>query len=121
MLQTVRGDFEGFDNREVEKANLARRAQIICGYPYDKWYVWMVINSTDIENCPVSPTDITNACIIYVLDLSGVWGKNVRKKLIMDQNVIRQSTRNRHSTNSYTTELSNKYHDIGTLHLNVSE
>ena len=36
---------------------------------------------TGIENCPVSPTYITNAHVIYVPDLAGVQGKTVRKKL----------------------------------------
>ena len=42
----------------------------------------MVRNSNGIVNRPVSRTDITNARVIYVADLTGAQGENFRKKKI---------------------------------------
>ena len=43
----------------------------------------MASKSTGIETFFVSPTDITNARIIYGPDLEGMQGRTVRKKTIM--------------------------------------
>ena len=42
----------------------------------------MVSKSTGIENYPVSPTDFTNTCVLYVPDLAGVRRKIIRKTQI---------------------------------------
>ena len=43
----------------------------------------MVGKSTDIADCPVSPTDINNARVMYGLDLEGGVKKNAKKKPTM--------------------------------------
>ena len=52
------------------------------GYPSEKEYLQMVRKSNGIANCPVSPTDITNARVIYGPYLAGVQKKTTRKKPI---------------------------------------
>ena len=79
MLQTVRGNFEGFTKREVETDNLALKTQTMIGSPSEKEYLKMMRKSTVIENYPVSPTYITNSRVIYGPDLVGVRGKTEEK------------------------------------------
>ena len=36
LMQTVRGDYEGFTDRDIKAAILARETQAMMGYPYEK-------------------------------------------------------------------------------------
>ena len=83
IQKNVKGYFEVFAKRGVKKSNLYRKVQSMFWYPTEKEYLLMVIKSTGIAKCPVKPTHITNARIIYGPDLTGVWGKTVKKKPIM--------------------------------------
>ena len=60
LVQTVRGNYEGYTKRKVLKAKEARRAQAMMGNPSKKDYKTMVSNNL-IPECPITPTDISNA------------------------------------------------------------
>ena len=79
LMQTVREYYEGFTDREIKSAILARETQAMMGCPSDKQLSAMVSNKT-LDNCPVIPADIPNALAIYGLHLPGVRGYTVRKK-----------------------------------------
>ena len=78
MVQTVRGNYEGYTKREVLRAKEARRAQAMMGNPSEKDYGGMVSNNM-IPNCPVARSDIANAKAIFGPDLPSVRGKTVRR------------------------------------------
>jgi hypothetical protein len=40
-----------------------------------------LVSSNIISNCPIAPTNITNAHAIFGSDLASVWGKTVRRTL----------------------------------------
>jgi hypothetical protein len=78
LVQTVRGNYEGYTKREVLKAKEARRAQAMMGNPSEGDYKGMVSHNL-IPNCPVTCSDITNAKAIFGPDLPSVRGKTVRR------------------------------------------
>ena len=53
LIQTVRGNYEGYTKREVTQAKDMRRAQAKMGNPSKKVYKGMVSNNL-IANCPIS-------------------------------------------------------------------
>ena len=57
LVQTVRGNYEGYTQREILKAKEARRAQAMMGNPSKRDYKGMVSNNI-IPNCPVTSADI---------------------------------------------------------------
>jgi hypothetical protein len=77
LVQMVRGNYGGYTKGEVLKAKEARRAQAMMGNPSKKDYNTMVSNNL-IPECPITPTDITNARAIFGPDLLSVRGKMVR-------------------------------------------
>jgi hypothetical protein len=79
LVQTVRGNYEGYTKREVLKAKEARRAQAMMGNPSEKGYKTMVSNNL-IPECPITPTDISNARAIFGPDLPSVRGKTVQTR-----------------------------------------
>jgi hypothetical protein len=79
MIQTVRQCYEGFTKRKVQDAIAARKAQAMTGHPTDAQFLEMGRNKT-IENCPIKPKHITNACSIFGPSIAGVCGKTVRHK-----------------------------------------
>ena len=54
LVETVRGNFEGFTKNEVLRAKQARRAQTMMGNPSEKDYKGVVSNHI-ISNCPIKP------------------------------------------------------------------
>ena len=78
LVQTVRGNYEGYTQREILKAKEARRAQAMMGNPSERDYKGMVSNNV-IPNCPVTSADISNARAIFGPDLPSVRGKTVRR------------------------------------------
>jgi hypothetical protein len=60
LIETVRGNFEGFTKNEILRAKQARRAQTMMGNPSEKDYKGVVSNHL-ISNCPVSTANITNS------------------------------------------------------------
>jgi hypothetical protein len=78
FVQTVRGNMDGYTQREVEDARAAREAQALVGHPTDRNFLGMV-RSGMISNCPVTPTAVQNANRIFGPDLAGVRGRTVRR------------------------------------------
>jgi hypothetical protein len=78
LVQTVRGNYEGYIKCEVLKAKEVRRAQAMMGNPSKADYKGMVSDNL-IPNYPVASSDITNARAIFGPDLPSVQGKTVRR------------------------------------------
>jgi hypothetical protein len=78
LVQTVRGNYEGYTKQEVLKAKEARQAQAMLGNPSEKDFKGMVSNNL-IANCPVTSSDVTNARSIFGPDLPSLRGKTVRR------------------------------------------
>ena len=76
LVQTVRGNYEGYTKQEVLKAKEARRTEAMMGNPSEGDYKGMVSHNL-IPNCPVTSSDITNAKAIFGPDLPSVRGKTV--------------------------------------------
>jgi hypothetical protein len=70
---------EGFTEREVQDACLAREAQLMVGVPSERDFKSMV-SSSQIKNLPFKPDSIPDACCIYGPAVAGVQGKTVRQK-----------------------------------------
>jgi hypothetical protein len=68
LVQTVRGNYEGYTKGKVLKAKEARRVQAMMGNPSEKDYNTMVSNNL-IPECPITSMDITNARAIFGPDL----------------------------------------------------
>ena len=74
LMQTVCKNYERFTKKEVECTILACKAQLCVGNPSEKQFKEMV-SSPNLENCPVTATDMSNAHVIFGPDLPGVKGK----------------------------------------------
>jgi hypothetical protein len=53
LVQTVRGNKEGYTKREFEEARRAQEAQAMVGHPTDRDFLGMV-RANMILNCPIS-------------------------------------------------------------------
>ena len=73
LLQTVGKNFEGFTQRQVRQAKLARRAQAMVEHPTDDKFKQMV-SSKSFTNCRVKVRDVTNARTIFGPYLPGLGG-----------------------------------------------
>ena len=78
LVETVRGNFEGFTKNKVLRAKQARRAQAMMGNPSEKDYKGVVSNHL-ISNCPITVNNITNSRAIHGPALASVRGKTVRR------------------------------------------
>jgi hypothetical protein len=76
-VQTVRGNYEGHTKRDVLQAKESRRAQAMIGDPSKGDFEGMVSGKL-IKNCPITTTNITNACNIFGPDLASIQGKTVQ-------------------------------------------
>jgi hypothetical protein len=76
LVQTIRGNMEGFTKHKVEEARTAREAQAMVGHPTDRNFLGMV-HANMIPNCPITPTTVKNANVIFGPDLAGVRGRMV--------------------------------------------
>jgi hypothetical protein len=77
MMTTVKGNREGFTDREFGKAKEARRALGLVGYPSPRDFKNMV-TSNMINNCSVTANDIDNAHKLFGNDIENLRGKAVR-------------------------------------------
>ncbi len=77
FIQMVRGNMEGYRQREVKDTRAARKAQAMLGHPTDRDFLGMV-RSGMILNCPVTPSAVQNANRIFGFNLAGVRGRTVR-------------------------------------------
>jgi hypothetical protein len=80
MVQTVRGNYEGYTKAQVVKAREARRALAMMAHPTDERLKHVVSNTNIVPNCTFNATDLTNARAIYGPDRGGLRGKTVRKR-----------------------------------------
>ena len=78
LVQTVRGNYEGYTKREVLKAKEARRTQAMMGNLSEADYNGMVSHNL-IPNCPDASSDITNTRAIFGANLQSVREKTVRR------------------------------------------
>ncbi len=76
LVQTVRGNMEGFTKREVEEARKACGVQEILGHPTNHNFLGMVRGGM-ISNCLVTPTAVQNIHQIFGPDLAGIRGRMV--------------------------------------------
>jgi hypothetical protein len=76
MVDTVKSNREGFTDRDYERAKRARKALELIGYPSPRDFKNMV-SSNMIKNCPINPSDVTNAKKIFGPDLATLKGKTV--------------------------------------------
>ena len=79
LIQTVRGNYEGFTKKEVRLAREARRGQGMIGSPSESDYKKMV-SSNMIRNCDITSSDVSNARNMFGPHLEGVRGKTTRSK-----------------------------------------
>jgi hypothetical protein len=59
LVQTVRGNYEGYTKKDILKAKEVRRAQGMIGNPREKDYKGMVSGNL-ITNCPITTSDTSN-------------------------------------------------------------
>ncbi len=79
MVNTMRGNFEGYTKHDIKKAQEARRLQGMIGNPTECKYEGMVREKL-IANCPVTVRDIQNAHQIFGPNLANRRGKTTRTK-----------------------------------------
>jgi hypothetical protein len=78
LVQTVRGNAEGYTKREVNEAREARKAQAMVGHPTDREWLGMV-RANIIKNCPITDKAVINAQRIFGPELAGVRGRTIRE------------------------------------------
>jgi hypothetical protein len=79
LVNTVRGNFEGYTRKEIERAREARRIQGMIANPTERELSAMVREKL-LANCPVTVQDVNNAHHIYSCDLANIRGKTTRRK-----------------------------------------
>jgi hypothetical protein len=79
LVNTVRGNFEGYTCKEVERVREARCIQGMIANPTEREFSAMVREKL-LTNCPVIVRNVNNAHHIYGHDLANVRGKTTRGK-----------------------------------------
>ncbi len=79
LVNTVRGNFEGYTHKEIERAREARRIQGMIVNPTEREFSTMV-HENFLANSPVTVQDVNNAHHIYGRDLANIRGKTTRRK-----------------------------------------
>jgi hypothetical protein len=79
LVNTVRGNFEGYTRHDIERAKEARRIQGMIANPTEKEFAGMV-HERLLTNCPITVRDVDNANRIFGPDLANVRGKTTRTK-----------------------------------------
>ena len=74
-MQTIQKNYERF-TKKAKCTILACNRQLHLGNPSEKQFKEMV-SSANLENCPVTVTDVSNAHVIFGPDLLGIKGKTV--------------------------------------------
>ncbi len=80
MIETVRGNYEGFTKRKVQRAIEAWQTQAMVAYPIDESFKQMASNKI-LENTNIRAQDISNTQTIFGPNHVGLRGETVRKKL----------------------------------------
>ena len=77
-VQTFRENFEGFSQKEITAAKLARESQVVIGCTSERDFESMVSNNM-IQNWPITASDITSSHTIFGSNLAGTRGNTVRQ------------------------------------------
>ena len=66
MIETIRKQFAGATNRDIERAYLSRTVQRRVGHPPDESFKKIVsLGENGLQKCPVTVADITNGTTIF--------------------------------------------------------
>ena len=79
VIDTVKGNMEGFTERQVRYAKLARKAAAILTYPTEENLKY-ALRQKLFKNCPLTVEDVNNAEKIFGKDVAAMKGKMTRKK-----------------------------------------
>jgi Reverse transcriptase (RNA-dependent DNA polymerase) len=79
FVNTVSGNKEGFTQRQIKDAEVARTLYATLSYPSWKDFKW-VIRSNQIKDCPVTVQDVDNALKIWGKNIAALKGKTTRSK-----------------------------------------
>ena len=80
LIQTVRGNFDGYTREAVQRAIAARDAQAMMAHPSDETMKHLVSSTNAVRNVDISVCEISNARQLFGTDLGGVRGKTVRRR-----------------------------------------
>jgi hypothetical protein len=80
LVNTVRGNFEGYTCRKVERAREAQCIQGMIANPTEREFAGMVCEQL-LTNCPVTVCDVDKANQIFGPDVANLRGKTIRTKL----------------------------------------
>ena len=76
-VDTVQSRSEGLTPTQISRAQQARRAQAMMGYPSDRDFMGMMRLGL-VQNCPVTTEDVVNADRVYGPDVALLKGKTAR-------------------------------------------
>ncbi|KAL3787683.1 hypothetical protein ACHAWO_000483 [Cyclotella atomus] len=79
MIETVRGNMEGFTLEEVNRARTARMTVAMMGHPSEDT-VRRMVSANTILNCDINSSDLANARAIFGPDRAAIRGKTVRRQ-----------------------------------------
>jgi hypothetical protein len=79
-INTVSENKMGYTKRQLKGAELARTLYANLGYPSMKDYRWVMIQSNQIKDCPVTVDDVIAANKIWGKDIAAIKGKTTRTK-----------------------------------------
>ena len=79
FINTVSGNKEGFTQRQIKGAEVARTLYATLSYPSWKDFKW-VIRSNQIKDCPVTVQDVDIALKIWGKNIAALKGKTTRSK-----------------------------------------
>ncbi len=79
LVNTVRGNFEGYTCHKVERVREAQHIQGMIANPTEREFARMVHEQL-VTNCPVTVPDVDNANQIFGPDLTNLRGKAIRTK-----------------------------------------
>jgi hypothetical protein len=80
LVNTVRGNFDGYTHQKVKRAREVQRIQGMIANPSEREFAGMVREQL-LTDCPVTVRDIDNANQIFGPDLANLRGKASRTKL----------------------------------------
>ncbi len=79
LISTICSNYEGYSKQQIVEAEKARKAMAMVDYP-TKCEFMIMVRSSIIPNCNVTPEAITNAFNIFQHVLAGIRGKMTRQK-----------------------------------------
>ncbi len=82
LVNAMRGNFEWYTRKKIERAREARRIQGMIANPTEREFSTMVHEKL-LANCPVTVQDVNNAHHIYGRDLTNIRGKMTRRNQSM--------------------------------------